>query len=859
MIAAAVLVAALALLVAPAGAAAQDPPPVPLDRQPVILVVDVSGSMADDADDTDNKDVPKIDGARLALLDYLGTVEDKAPIGLRTYPNQEEGSACNAGKAVIPVEPVDPEEMSAKIRGLEADGDTPTAEAMLAAADDLKPYQGGTLVIVSDGESTCGDPCKAARDIADRGIDVDAITVGFQISDEGREELECISNALEGRYLDIEQSDELRDTLDRLGRPRLEVKLSGTDRPQAVAGGEYVEIGATVTNTGEVEARDVIGHLGFEDRGVDVRRPIGRLGNLPPQTSREVVWRVTAGPSTAGRSIPFTIVGRALNVSATGKASGQLESLGVTRAEDAGAILKGRGRGLAILGDSYSAGEGADAYTNGTDHSGNACHRSEKTYLMEQLGRDEVQLLACSGAVSANIAGPYERHGERPQIGRLKDIQKDEGPLKAVAMTIGGNDAGFGGLAASCLFGPAACNSKVFEDAPFDTSGVGSEEFLKEKLVDSDLREDLTETYAQVNRTLNPKEVVERRKAVAPILVLGYPLPVPLNGRSCPPMGWRIERRRTKLGLMVPTTTYFLNEEEIDYVVEFAVKLNGVVEEAVEAARRNEDVPVFFVPSTEVAFQPRHTACDSGDDGTATEPYARSVFNGNTMTVGGNGFNGAGADVKTLLALMSPGPLLNPFRVIAGKDVFDRSKQEIAHPNAKGYAAETLAILRWTRSRAARLATDFVRTAEPAKPVPTSWVVSDRELGQLGGGQPPQLQGGTSYGLTLQGFHADSTARLVLRSTPRLLGFADADAEGRIKTRVPIPRDLEGGKHTLEVSGLDPDLRPRTVRIPFTVDRPFRPALLSSMAAGSGVALLLGFGLLGATGYGRRMLQRLPD
>ncbi len=95
--------------------------------------------------------------------------------------------------------------MSAEIRKLVPDGDTPTAEALRAAYQTLKDSgkTRGTLVLVSDGESTCEDPCEAAKEISADGFEIDAITVGFQISDGGREQLECISQALDGRYLDV--------------------------------------------------------------------------------------------------------------------------------------------------------------------------------------------------------------------------------------------------------------------------------------------------------------------------------------------------------------------------------------------------------------------------------------------------------------------------------------------------------------------------------------------------------------------------------------------------------------------------------------------------------------------------------
>lgn len=77
--------------------------------------------------------------------------------------------------------------MTMKARGLVAGGDTPTAEALIAAADDLQVagYSKGTIFLVSDGESTCDDPCAAARTLSRRGIDVTVVGVAFQLSPKG--------------------------------------------------------------------------------------------------------------------------------------------------------------------------------------------------------------------------------------------------------------------------------------------------------------------------------------------------------------------------------------------------------------------------------------------------------------------------------------------------------------------------------------------------------------------------------------------------------------------------------------------------------------------------------------------------
>lgn len=745
--------------------------------------------------------------------------------------------------------------MSATIRKLSPDGDTPTAAAMRAAVADLKRYgaTGGTLVVISDGESTCADPCKAAKDIAQEGFDLDTLTVGFKISDAGRKELECISDALEGRYLDIEESDELRKALEELGRPKIAVTLDGAGSLEATGGGEPVEVTATVRNDGQVAAQDVIAHITFgtpggAQTGVDAQRPVLRMGNLDPGASRQVVWRVRASASAEGTTVPFAVTGRALNASAAGQVTGTLRVLGRITAQTAGAILKGRGDRITILGDSYSAGEGADRYYEGTDSPDNGCHRSALTYLIPVFGERQVDDKACSGAVTSDVLTPNEGNaGEAAQIDQLAKVGYTP---RAVVMTVGGNDVSFKELAVSCIVGRASCTRQVFAGAPFQlTGGESTDAFVKRNIgPEGTLPRDLIDTYDSVNRVLNGTAMYKRRGGAAPILVPAYPLPIPLQGRSCAPMGVYVLSAGP-----VSRTVYLLDAKEIDLAVDYAVRLNAIVESAVETARREKGIPVFFVRDTELAFQPGHTVCDSGSKGSAREPFARNV----------DSFNGGAKNKQTLLALANPSIGLGAAiaRLRAERAVVERGIQELVHPNPAGYAAETQAILRWSRSKAAAEAVTFTKRVDAADPAPTTWQVSNEDLSRLlGPNSSVQLQGGTDYPLTVSDFAPDALVRIEAHSRRRLLGLARADAQGRLATRVSIPRDLSGGRHQLELYGADTDGRLRIVRFGFTVDGPFRPPLVASVGVVSGAALLLGLlltwltGVLG--GWRRRLSPR---
>lgn len=100
----------------------------------------------------------------------------------------------------------------------------------------------------------------------------------------------------------------------------------------------------------------------------------------------------------------------------------------------------------AIMGDSFSSGEGMLNYDNGTDTASNQCHRSPLAFgrLYAANAGSVAVHTACSGATTDNITATGQ-NGEPPQIEQI-------GPNTRLAtITIGGNDAGFANVLAGCI------------------------------------------------------------------------------------------------------------------------------------------------------------------------------------------------------------------------------------------------------------------------------------------------------------------------------------------------------------------------------------------------------------------------
>ena len=323
--------------------------------------------------------------------------------------------------------------------------------------------------------------------------------------------------------------------------------------------------------------------------------------------------------------------------------------------EDAGPILDRNA--IVILGDSYSAGEGTDLYLPGTDTEGNPCHRSRSTYLAQAFDIPASRIVACSGAVAADVLAAQPARTEAAQVVQLGDIRRGEG-VDAVVLTLGGNDVGFADVGASCLVpGRGGCARFIHAGPAFRSRAHPSDAFIDERL--SALPSLLRRAYLAIDQAVNGAGPGPAAGSV-PILVLAYPAATPAAPVECGRMH----------GLISP--------EEIGFLNELSQRLNGTIADTVAAIRAERRIPIFYVGDTETAFRPDHSICDAVS-------YVRRPTS----------FNGA------------------------GPRILRQGIRELLHPNPAGYAAMSRAILRWSRSQAAADALAFLESAPVAERRPS--------------------------------------------------------------------------------------------------------------------------------------------
>ena len=761
---------------APAGRAPSAAPAAPARAaadpssaiRPLVIVLDTSGSMEED----DGTGTIKLAGAQRALSDVIRRQRPGSQIGLWTYPT---GADCGPGRFRIPVGPLDQRSMIRSIRRLDANGGTPTGEALRAVTRDLRDngYAGATILLISDGLSTCdADPCDVARQVTADGFDLTVDTAGFRISRDGLRELSCIARATGGQTYHANDSDDLNEVVSEATRAELTLEVSGI--PSETPAGSASRVTVRVANESAIDVEDarIAFTFGADDSGQQgvipaVLPPLERIGNLPAGAAATRSWIVSYGTRGKTGETDYRISAWGSNAqprSVTGTVDVTDDELGWDQA--GGDLADLEGQRIAILGDSYSSGEGAGSYLPGTDqnqHFGdNQCHKSPLTYMYplfpadEQGGEsDDVELIACSGATTHHIGDDPASGVREEQVPLLRERQEDAGPVAAAFMTVGGNDIKFGQIVTACVKLGTCSDDQEFTD-------------WVDGLVDG-LGAELRPTYELVYKTLNDADAVEERGGLAPLYVLPYPQPFPERQWASWCRGF--------------------NAAEIGWANDLVDDLDNEIEKAVGAMRRS-GYHVDYVAPVQEAFLPDNTACP--------RPGAQEYVNSVTL---GEGIGGT----------IDQGVLGINY------------KNEYMHPNARGYRTETNAILAWSVNTPDELppgvdewrpppdptwwdspvATWLARHLTP--PLPSAGTAAfDATTGEFTS-EPLDARGGQRFDVGIVHAAPGATVLLTLQSRARVVGTAKIGEDGTGTVHARIPPLVAAGEHRLTVMAVADD------------------------------------------------------
>lgn len=251
----------------------------------VLFVVDTSDSMTGD---------PLVQ-AKGALREGIAVLGAGQSAGLRSY-----GGGCgDGGQLLVPVASGNSSALNSATDGLTADGGTPTPDALRAAAADLPSTGERTIILISDGDSSCGDPCIAAAELEkELGIGFKVHTVGFNAPENAESELTCISQATGGKYYQATDGASLSTAISTATEEAVAVEDESEDSATDTADdtaedAEAAEEGATVdTDTGAVPVGGVKTGAGptADSDGAPVIPALATLAALAAATALGTRW-----------------------------------------------------------------------------------------------------------------------------------------------------------------------------------------------------------------------------------------------------------------------------------------------------------------------------------------------------------------------------------------------------------------------------------------------------------------------------------------------------------------------------------------------------------------------------------------
>lgn len=193
----------------------------------VLFIVDASGSMLKRVDGRMRMDI-----AKEVLSQTLNKMPGDAQLGLLVYGHRR-AKDCADIELIAPIGGEDAKAIGRIISGLKAKGETPIAASLRMAAKSFKAFKGqrNIIILVTDGIEECrGDPCAAARELKDAGLDVAVNIVGFTLGEKEGKALQCVTEITGGKYYAAGNAASLTAALQQVRQNVQEAVVMKTDK-----------------------------------------------------------------------------------------------------------------------------------------------------------------------------------------------------------------------------------------------------------------------------------------------------------------------------------------------------------------------------------------------------------------------------------------------------------------------------------------------------------------------------------------------------------------------------------------------------------------------------------------------------
>ncbi|QRY61014.1 VWA domain-containing protein [Gordonia sp. PDNC005] len=170
---------------------------------PTALIIDASDSML-----TADAPGPRIDAARSAATGLVDSIPAGSRLAVLAYGTgtgnapKERRAGCRDVRVLIPLGSVDKDAARSAIAGVTPRGFTPIAESLKRAAEQLPTATSASIVLISDGEDTCGTPpCDVAKELKRSHPKLSISTVGFKTSGAASDQLRCVAGSTGGMFV----------------------------------------------------------------------------------------------------------------------------------------------------------------------------------------------------------------------------------------------------------------------------------------------------------------------------------------------------------------------------------------------------------------------------------------------------------------------------------------------------------------------------------------------------------------------------------------------------------------------------------------------------------------------------------
>lgn len=218
----------------------------------LMLILDSSGSMWGQLEGR-----TKIEIAREVMSGLVFDLPDELNVGLVAYGHRRKGD-CSDVEQIVALGPLNKHALAAQIQRLKPKGKTPLSRSVRETADSLRHLEDETtILLVSDGKETCGDdPCALVRDLRNSGIKFVLHVVGFDVTDDERQQLQCMAEMGGGTYYAAANAGDLKHAvqeIQRSGQLKVVALRNGTPivaQVRVTSEIDRMEAGTTTLNQG---------------------------------------------------------------------------------------------------------------------------------------------------------------------------------------------------------------------------------------------------------------------------------------------------------------------------------------------------------------------------------------------------------------------------------------------------------------------------------------------------------------------------------------------------------------------------------------------------------------------------------